>query len=215
MPSHSRLSVDGHRLLDRRRFLGDAAGGLGAVALASLLSRDRLLAATAERGPIRPRIDPQAPLAARGAHYAPRAKQVLVIFCSGACSQLETWDYKPELIKRHDQPLPGKEGLVTFQGPSGNLARSPYEFRPRGQCGKWTSDLLPQLGELVDEMCFVHSLTARSNTHGPGENQMSTGYTLDGYPSIGAWTTYALGSECDDLPAFAAIPDPRGVPQAG
>jgi hypothetical protein len=78
-----------------------------------------------------------------------------------------------------------------------------------------TSDLLPRLGALADEMCFIHSMTAKSNTHGPAENQMATGFTLDGFPSMGAWVTYALGSECDDLPAFVAIPDPRGVPQVG
>jgi hypothetical protein len=138
-----------------------------------------------------------------------------MIFCSGACSQLDTWDYKPELKKRDGQPMPGFEKLVTFQGELGALARSPYEFRPRGEVGKFTSDLLPRLGDLVDEMCFIHSMTARSNTHGPGENQMSTGFTVDGFPSIGAWASYALGSEADDLPAFVAIPDPRGVPQAG
>ena len=77
------------------------------------------------------------------------------------------------------------------------------------------SDLLPDLAELADEMCFIHSMTAKSNTHGPAENQMSTGFTLDGFPSAGAWVTYALGSECKDLPAFVAIPDPRGVPQVG
>jgi hypothetical protein len=77
------------------------------------------------------------------------------------------------------------------------------------------SDLLPNLAELADEMCFIHSMTARSNTHGPGENQMSTGFTLDGFPSVGAWVSYALGSVCDNLPAFVAIPDPRGVPQVG
>ena len=77
------------------------------------------------------------------------------------------------------------------------------------------SDLLPHLAELADELCFIHSMTAKTNTHGPAENQMSTGFTLDGFPSIGAWVSYALGSEADDLPAFVAIPDPRGVPQAG
>jgi len=111
--------------------------------------------------------------------------------------------------------MPGFEKLVTFQGPSGNLTKSPYEFRPRGESGKYVSDLLPLLGEQVDEMCFVHSLTAKSNTHGPGENQMSTGYTIEGYPSMGAWVSYALGSDSDNLPAFVAIPDPRGVPQTG
>ena len=77
------------------------------------------------------------------------------------------------------------------------------------------TDLLPHLAELADEMCFIHSMTARSNTHGPAENQMTTGFTLDGFPSVGAWVSYALGTECDDLPAFVAIPDPRGVPQVG
>ena len=78
-----------------------------------------------------------------------------------------------------------------------------------------TSELLPHLGELADEMCFIHSMTARSNTHGPGETQMGTGFTLEGFPSMGAWVSYALGSESDEMPAFVAIPDPRGVPQTG
>jgi len=209
------LSHAGRRLLDRREFLRYAGTGLGGIALASLLSKQGLLAAEKDRSPIRPKIFPQAPLAARSPHFAPKAKRVLVLFCSGACSQLDTWDYKPELIKRHGQPLPGNEKLITFQGENGNLTKSPYDFKPRGQCGKYISDLLPNLAELADEMCFVHSMTAKSNTHGPGENQMSTGFTLDGFPSMGAWASYALGSEADDLPAFVAIPDPRGVPQTG
>lgn len=137
-----------------------------------------------------------------------------MIFCSGALSHVDTFDYKPELIRRHDTPLPGGN-LVTFQGENGNLVKPLWPFKPRGESGKMVSDLLPNLAELADEMCFVHSLTAKSNTHGPGENQMSTGFTLDGFPGIGCWATYALGSECDDLPAFVAIPDPRGVPQVG
>src|SRR5260370_23611788 len=78
-----------------------------------------------------------------------------------------------------------------------------------------TADLLPQLGDLVDEMCFIPSMTAKANTHGPAESQMNTGYTLEGFPSAGAWVSYALGSENADLPAFVAIPDPRGIPQIG
>jgi hypothetical protein len=111
--------------------------------------------------------------------------------------------------------MPGNENLITFQGEQGNLTRSPYEFKPRGRSGKFISDLLPNLAELADEMCFIHSMTAKSNTHGPAENQMSTGFTLDGFPSMGAWVSYALGTESQDLPAFVAIPDPRGVPQTG
>jgi hypothetical protein len=130
-------------------------------------------------------------------------------------SHVDSWDYKPELERRDGQPMPGGEKLITFQGEQGGLARSPYAFRRRGRCGKFTSDLLPELGELADHMCFVHSLTAKSNTHGPAENQMSTGFILDGFPSAGAWVSYALGTENSELPAFVAIPDPRGVPQAG
>jgi hypothetical protein len=129
-------------------------------------------------------------------------------------SQLDTFDYKPELLKRHGEPLPGAEGLITFQGQQGNLNRSPWEFRPYGKSGKMVSDLVPHLGALADEMCFIHSLTGKTNTHGPGENFMGTGFTLDGFPSMGAWATYALGSDNDTLPAYVAIPDPRGAPQS-
>jgi Protein of unknown function (DUF1501) len=210
MTNHT-LSHSGRRLLDRRGFLVDAAAGLQAVALSALLAEQGLLGAERriDDNIWRPVIDPSAPLASRPPQFAARAKQVLFLFCSGA------WDYKPELIRLHGKPQPGLENAVTFQGPLAELARSPYEFRARGQCGKYTSDLLPKLGELVDEMCFIHSMTAKSNTHGPGENQMNTGYTLEGFPSVGAWVTYALGSETNDLPAFVAIPDPRGNPQSG
>jgi hypothetical protein len=136
-----------------------------------------------------------------------------MVFCAGACSQIDTFDYKPELVARAGQPMPGGE-LVTFQGANGNLTAPLYRFRPRGRSGKMISDLVPHIGALADELCFIHSLTSKTNTHGPGENFMSTGFTLDGFPSIGSWVTYGLGSENDNLPAFVAIPDPRGKPQA-
>ncbi len=199
-------------MLDRRRFIGHAAQGLSGIALASLLSGEGLLAE--DEGPLRPVIDPGKPFAARASHFPARAKNVLMIFCAGACSQLDTFDYKPELIKRHGEPMPGADGLVTFQGKQGNLTKSPWEFRPRGECGKMISDLVPMLGELADEMCFIHSLTGKTNTHGPGENFMSTGFTLDGFPSVGAWVTWGLGTDNQDLPAYVAIPDPRGTPQS-
>ena len=179
-------------LADRREFLARGGTGLGAIALGALLGRDR------DRRP----------------HHAPKAERVLVIFCSGALSHVDTFDFKPALLRRHGQPLPGAEKLVTFQGEQGALTRSPWTFRPRGASGKHTSDLLPNLGSLADELCFVHSMTTTSNTHGPAENVMSTGFALDGFPSAGAWVSYALGSPNADLPAFVAIPDPRGVPQS-
>ena len=161
-----------NQLLDRRQFLNDTGRGLGAIALASLLQQDKLLAA---RSPIRPQIDAGHPFAARDPHHRAAAKNVLVIFCSGACSQIDTFDYKPELIKRHGQQLPGAENLLTSQGAQGNLTRSPWEFRPRGESGKMISELVPRLGDLADDMCFIHSMTGKTNTHGPGENFMSTG----------------------------------------
>jgi hypothetical protein len=197
----------GNWLQDRRQFLGSAASGLSAIALTNLLAGDRML------GSDNIAIDPARPFQPRATHFAPRAQRVLVVFCAGACSQLETWDYKPELIRRDGQPMAGGPA-VTFQGPSGNLARPQYAFRPRGQTGKMVSDMVPHLGELVDDFCFIHSLTSKSNTHGPAENFLSTGSVFDGFPGMGAWASYALGTENEDLPAFVAIPDPRGMPQA-
>lgn len=202
----------GSYLLDRRRFLGDLGTGLSTIALTSLLSEDRPVL-SAEDKPIRPQIDAGNPYAPRKPHYAARAKNVLVIFCSGACSQIDTFDYKPELIKRHGLDLPGGK-LITFQGEQGKLTRSPWKFRPRGECGKMISDLVAEIGGMADDICFLHGLQGKTNTHGPGENFMSTGYTLDGFPSMGAWVTYALGSENSELPAYVAIPDPRGTPQS-
>jgi len=201
-------------MLNRRRFFADAGLGLGSIALTHLLARQGLLASgVAGQAPFRPVIPPGSLYAARSAPVTARATNVLLIFCSGACSHLDTFDYKPELIRRHGQPMPGSDQLITFQGEQGALTRSPWEFRPRGQSGKMISDLVPHLGALADEICFIHSMQGKTNTHGPGENYMSTGYTLDGFPSVGAWVTYALGSEDQSLPAYVAIPDPRGKPQ--
>ncbi|HIF00454.1 MAG: DUF1501 domain-containing protein [Fuerstiella sp.] len=199
----------------RRAFLGDLATGLGSIAVTHLLQADGLLAEdSGDDGSIRPQIDPGNPFAARESHFDAVAKNVVVIFCSGACSHIDTFDYKPELIKRHGQTMPGADGLLTFQGQQGNLTKSPWAFRPRGECGKMVSELVPQLGDLVDDICFLHGMTSKTNTHGPGENFMSTGSTLDGFPSMGAWVSYALGSENQNLPAYVAIPDPRGTPQS-
>jgi hypothetical protein len=202
-----------HPFLSRRHFLADTATGLGGIALWHLLSSQHARAGEPVT-PIHPEINPANPSAARRPHFAPRAKNVLMIFCSGAVSQVDTFDFKPELIRRHGEPMPGAEGLITFQGEQGALTRSPWKFEPYGQSGKMISDLVPHLAALADDLCFIHSLTGKTNTHGPGENFMATGFTLDAFPSIGAWTSYALGSENDSLPAYVAIPDPRGAPQS-
>lgn len=203
------LSSNGLGLLDRRHFMSSAAG----LGLASLLGKNQALASGA---PVRPAILPENPLQARDPHFAPKAKRVLVLFCSGAVSHLDSWDWKPELMKMDGKPMPGaKENFVTFQGENGNLVRPLYDFKPRGQTGKMVSDLFPHLASMADDLTFIHSMTAKSNTHGPAENQMSTGFIFDGFPSLGSWVSYALGSEAENLPAYVAIPDPRGVPQAG
>lgn len=196
-----------HPILNRRGFLSDSATALGSIALLDLLAGDRLLASESA-------VDLAHPFAPRPGHFPGKAKKIVVIFCAGAVSQLETWDYKPELIKRDGKPL--KDGpAVTFQGPAGDLARPQYKFRQRGETGKWVSDMLPHLAELTDDIAFIHSLTSKSNTHGPAENFLSTGTPLDGFPSLGSWVSYALGSENQNLPAYVAMPDPRGVPQNG
>src|SRR5262245_20114442 len=185
------LSLAAQHLVNRRRFLADFATGIGGIALASLLTEQGLLAADKDS----PDIRPDAPLAPRRPHFAPKAKRILHVFCTGAVSHLDTFDYKPELEKRHGQPMPGTDALITFQGPNGNLVRPMWKSRPRGQCGKMISDLLPHLAELADELCFIHSMTSKSLTHGPGECFMSTGFVMEGYPSMGAWVSFALGSE--------------------
>jgi hypothetical protein len=202
MPRREALTPAGLDLLDRRGFLARTANGLAAIALVDLLGREGVLGADMARG-------------TGGLHHPTRAKRVIQVFCTGAVSHVDTFDHKPELERRHGEPMPGVDKLITFQGENGALARSPWTFRPRGETGKMTSDLLPEIGGLADRLCFMHSMTSRTNTHGPGETFLSTGSTREGFPSIGAWVSYGLGSEAADLPAYVAIPDPRGVPQQG
>src|SRR5271169_2619739 len=133
----------GRHLLDRRDFLAHMATGMGGVALSALLAEQGLLAADATPASLRPAN----PLSPKPPHFPAKAMRVLHIFCTGAVSHLDTWDYKPELQKRNGQPMPGVEKLITFQGENGNLAKSPWKFKPRGQSGKYISDLLPRLAE--------------------------------------------------------------------
>lgn len=196
----------------RRRFLAGSAGGLSAVALQSLVHEQAGASGPQAESPD---IDLANPYAAREPHFPAKAERVIEIFCSGALSHVDTFDYKPALIRLDGQPLPGNDNLVSFQGPNGNLTRPLWKFRPRGQSGKMVSDLLPHIGGMADDICFFHSLTNKSNTHGPAENVMNTGFAFDGFPSMGAWVNYALGTENENLPAFVAIEDPRGMPQSG
>ena len=191
---------------------------MGAIGLAHLLAQDKLLAAdeitVGGKTPIRPKIDPDNPYLPRASHYHAEAQQILIIYCPGAVSHLDTFDYKPELERFHGQKPPGVPA-VTFEGPSGNIAKPFWEFRPRGNSGKMVSDLLPNMGGLVDDVSFVHSLHTQTSAHPQGENFFNTGFTMEGFPSIGGWLTYALGTENQELPAFVAINDPRGLARSG
>ncbi len=180
----------------RRAFLGDMTKGMAGVALSRLLVRD--LVAT-----------PRTP------HFPPKAKQVLQIFCPGGASHVDLWDYKPMLEKYHGTPLPGAATEVTFQGKNGNLMRSPWAFRPAGQSGKMISSLLPRMAAHVDDIAFIHSMTSRTNTHGPGCIAMNTGFPREGFPSAGSWVSYALGSLNENLPTYVAVQDLRGEPPNG
>lgn len=215
-PEH--LTLHGRYLLNRRGFLGTAGLSTAGLALTSILGTDGLLAAdprtVSGKAPIRPDIDPGDPYAPRSPHFATPAKQVLVIYCPGAVSHVDTFDYKPELAKLHGTQPPGLPA-VTFEGPPGNIAKPFWEFKPRGETGKMVSDLLPNLAQQVDDFCFLHSMTTDTSAHPQGENFMNTGFTMEGYPSFGAWVTYALGTENQELPSFVAINDPRGLARSG
>ncbi|MCC6882521.1 MAG: DUF1501 domain-containing protein [Verrucomicrobiales bacterium] len=184
-------------------------GGLGSLALAEMLGRGA--SAKGEQGGILHGL-PGLP------HFAPKAKRVIFLFMSGGASQFETFDHKPELAKRHSEELPEsyrKRGLL---GMSNNQARfqlvnSFAPFHQQGKCGTWISDLLPETGKVVDDICVIRSMYSDAVNHDPGMIFMVSGSQLPGRPCIGSWTTYGLGSENADLPGFIVMVSNRGVDQ--
>ena len=197
-------------MIDRRQFLRDFGGGLGGLALAHLLGRDGLLAAEGgEPGASLP------PARNGGLHHPARATRVVQLFMSGAASQCDTFDYKPELIRRHGQPFDPGGKVELFQSSPGAVMQSPWSWRQHGACGKYVSSLLPHLAGCVDDIAFIHSMVSKSNVHGPATFMQSTGFVRPGFPSVGAWVSYGLGSLNDDLPTFVALPDARGFAPNG
>jgi hypothetical protein len=191
---------------DRREFLWRAGGGLGGIALAHLLGQNNLLAETA--------ADPKTDFNG-GLHHRARANRVVQLFMSGAASQCDMFDYKPELIRRHGQPFDPGEKVELFQSSPGACLKSPWDWKQYGQCGKWMSDLVPELAKCVDEMAFIHSMVSKSNVHGPATFMQNTGFVLPGFPSMGAWVAYGLGSMTENLPTFVVLPDSRGFAPNG
>ncbi|MDG3003611.1 DUF1501 domain-containing protein [Paludisphaera mucosa] len=178
--------------LDRREFLSRSAGGFGALALNWLAQRE----------------------SAAGTHHRPRATRVIQLFMLGGASQCDTFDYKPELIRRHGESVPFTVtgGTVTTAGP---VLKSPWKWARHGETGRWVTNALPHLAGCVDDMAFLYSMHAPTSEHSAAQTMQGSGFVIPGFPSVGSWVSYALGSESDDLPAFVALPDPVGLPWTG
>ena len=192
--------------VSRRNFLWELGGGLGGVALTALLAEEQAHAATAAG---------TNPLAAKSPMFPAKSKAVIQIFCPGGLSHLDTFDYKPELEKRAGTPFDPTGKVQFFASKPGNCTPSFWKFRQHGECGRWVSDLFPRLATQVDEMAFIHSMQSKTALHGPAMFMANSGFIVPGFPSMGAWVTYGLGSVAEDLPAFVVLPDPRGLPPGG
>ncbi|MEQ1828477.1 MAG: DUF1501 domain-containing protein [Pirellula sp.] len=191
-------------MINRRELFQWAGRGIGSTAFLSLLMQDGVI---------------QAHGASNGAlngkhHLAPLAKRVIHIVACGGVSQIDSFDYKPELVKHHGKSLSGERPDVFF-GRVGLLRKNDWEFRQRGESGLWISELFPNLATVADELTMIHSMVADTSNHTPATFQENTGFRLNGFPVFGAWASYGLGCETEDLPAFVVIPDPRGVPAGG
>jgi hypothetical protein len=199
--------------LSRRDFLSRSGQGFGLLALAELLDSQGALS-SAIAAPNDPRR--LHPLAPTKPHFAAKAKSVIWLFMNGGQSQVDTWDHKPELTKRDGQDLEGFDkdtGFFTNQ--VGPLLGSPFKFAQHGQSGTWVSEILPGMSRHVDDMAFIHSCFTETNNHSPALFEINTGFSRMGFPCVGSWVTYGLGTENQDLPAFVVMYDTlgRGLPK--
>ncbi len=190
--------------MDRRAFFSWTRGGLAAAAAASLMLRDGTL-----RAGVAGEASPPCP------HFPPRARRAIHICLCGAMSHVDSFDHKPGLVAAHGQSLRSPEKPDVFFGQVGRLRKPDWEFRRRGQGGLWISDLFPHLAGVADELTVIRSMVAETSNHTPATFQQNSGFRLNGFPATGAWLSYGLGSESDDLPAFVVIPDAREFPAGG
>jgi hypothetical protein len=188
--------------LTRRAFLARHAGGLGSLALAHLLAAD---------GRAAPAADPLAP---KAPHHAPRAKSVICLFQHGGPSQVDLFDPKPELTRRHGQPYPGNLE-VHFHTQVGKLLASPFQFTKCGRSGVELSELLPHTARVIDDLTLVRSMVSDSVDHEAALRFIHTGKTFPGRPAWGSWVLYGLGTMRQDLPAYVVLGDPGGLPVDG
>jgi hypothetical protein len=190
--------------VSRREFLWRSGGGLGGIALTSLLQREALLAGPAATTS-----------AAKPPPARPRAKRVIQLFMAGAASHVDLWDYKPFLEKHHGEKWDPGEAVELFQDGLGSTFASPWKFKPYGQSGKHLSEVVSPLGRCVDDMAFVHNLVGKSGVHSQATLLQATGFLTPGFPGVGCWTSYGLGSMNENLPTFVVMPDLRGMPSNG
>ena len=179
----------------RRNFLKTLTAGFPGIALGDLLARDGVL-----RGTL---------------HHPPKAKRVVQLFMAGAASHVDTFDYKPLLKEQDGKPWDPGEKVELFQSSPGACFASPWEFKPYGQSGKMLSDIVAPLGDVVDQIAFVHNLEGKTGVHSQGTLLQTTGFNFPGFPSAGSWVSYALGSENENLPSFVVLPDHRGLASNG
>src|SRR4029453_6329998 len=189
--------------ISRRELFSWSAYGLGPPPLSPLLLRDPRPAGIPGEAK-----DPPP-------HLPPKARRVIHICLCGAFSHLDTFDYKPELAKRHGQPLGGDEKPDVCFGQVGLLRQNDWAFAQHGQSGLWISDLFPNIAGVADELTVIRSMFAESSSHTPATMHENSGFRLNGFPTLGSWLSYGLGSETDELPAFVVLPDPRGLPAGG
>src|SRR5438874_4991612 len=192
----------------RRDFLVRAGGGFGALALSWLLAREGYAAEKPGAGN---------PLAAKKPHHEPKAKSIIFMFMVGGPSQVDLFDPKPELAKWQGKPLPERFGKPVSQFTKGDtpLLASSRKFAKHGRSGMDVSDLLPHLATCVDDICFLRSCWCTSIVHAPAMYELHSGRTQMGYPSLGSWVTYGLGSVSDNLPAYCVMLQPEGTPEGG
>jgi hypothetical protein len=148
-------------------------------------------------------------------HHPPKAKRVIQLFMSGAASHIDLWDHKPQLDKHHGEPSTFGEHVEAFQDGLGPWMKSPFAFRPHGQCGKMLSEVVEPMGKVVDDLAFIHNMVGKTGVHSTATFLQATGFQNPGFPGIGAWVSYGLGSISDNLPTFVVLPDHRGFPSNG
>jgi hypothetical protein len=196
----------------RREFFWEMGAGFAGLALSSLLENDGFF--TGRAGAAQPRPTQYVnPLAVRSPHFQPKAKSCIFLFMYGGPSQVDTFDYKPELQRRDGQTVNIEIRRHSFQ--KQKLLGSRRTFRRHGQSGQWCSDAFPYIAQHMDELAVIKSLYADTFAHGSAMIQMNTGRIIQGYPSIGSWLTYGLGTENQNLPGYVVMLDPRGGPISG